>query len=304
LCLQPFDRHLDGKDGDLAMAKNVIDLALKKSPNLHVYVYARWPRQGKDDFDTAWQKEYTGKWDNTNESKDYFERLTLKLRKAYPKLKINMVPVGHVMYELNQRMKAGQVPGYTHIKQLFADGIHLNNVGSYVVGCTFFATLYRQNSKGLPLAPYKVEDAKLAGIIQDVVWKVVSTNELAGILRLLEITWSLRKGVHLFYDVSQGGDWYNARNVVYFAVQANQNGQFSEKDLADLRGLLPKLPKSAAKPPIERTVAVSCERDGRWCTETYDSSHIPETLEKIMLILGERFETKDRKHDPTEKASQ
>ena len=32
LSLQPFDRHLDGKDGDLVMAKNFIDLALPKSP--------------------------------------------------------------------------------------------------------------------------------------------------------------------------------------------------------------------------------------------------------------------------------
>ncbi len=142
LSLQPFDRHLDGKDGDLAMAKNFIDLALPKSPDLQVYVYARWPRQQKDDFDTAWLKKYTGGWDGTNETKDYFERLTLELRKTYPKLKIRMVLVGHVMYELNQRMKAGEVLGYKHIKEVFADGIHLNNVGSYVVGCTFFANSF------------------------------------------------------------------------------------------------------------------------------------------------------------------
>lgn len=181
LSLQPFDRHLDGQDGDLTMAKNFIDLALPKSPNLHIYVYARWPRQGKEDFDTVWQKKYTGGWDGTNETKDYFERVTLALRKAYPKLTIHMVPVGHVMYELNQRMKAGQVPGYRHIKELFADGIHLNNVGSYLVGCTYFATLYKENPKGLPGGPYKVADPKLAEAIQETVWKVVSTTELAGV---------------------------------------------------------------------------------------------------------------------------
>jgi len=182
LSLQPFDRHLDGKDGDIIMARNFIDLALPKSPDLQVFVYARWPRQQKDDFDTAWLKKYTGGWDGTNETKDYFERLTRELRKAYPKLKIRMVPVGHVMYELNQRMKAGEVPGYQHIKEVFADGIHLNNVGSYVVGCTYFATLYKENPKGLPGEPYKVTDPKLAAVIQETVWKVVSTNELAGVL--------------------------------------------------------------------------------------------------------------------------
>ena len=208
LSLQPFDRHLDGKDGDIVMAKNFIDLALPKSPDLQIYVYARWPRQGKDDFDTAWLKKYTGGWDNTNETKDYFERLTLELRKAYPKLKINMVPVGHVMYELNQRMKAGKVPGYTHIKQLFADGIHLNNVGSYVVGCTFFATLYKQNPKGLPSAPYKVEDAKLAAIIQDVVWKVVSTNELAGIAKPTRTNTAF-KGWELYVWQDKGDTYFS-----------------------------------------------------------------------------------------------
>ena len=209
LSLQPFDRHLDGKDGDIVMAKNFIDLALPKSPDLQIYVYARWPRQGKDDFDTAWLKKYAGGWDNTNETKDYFERLTLELRKAYPKLKkpILMVPVGHVMYELNQRMKAGQVPGYTDIKQLFADGIHLNNVGSYVVGCTYFATLYKQSPVGLPSEPYKVADKKLAAVIQDAVWKVVSANEWAGVK--LTHTHTSMKGWELYVWEDKGDTYFS-----------------------------------------------------------------------------------------------
>jgi hypothetical protein len=103
---------------------------------------------------------------------------------GHPKLKIHMVPVGHVMYELNHRMKAGEVPGYKSIKEVFADGIHLNNVGSYVVGCTFFATLYKENPKGLPGEAYKVQDAKLAEAIQETVWKVVSTHDLAGVVKV------------------------------------------------------------------------------------------------------------------------
>ncbi|MHB8971566.1 MAG: hypothetical protein ACYC3X_04730 [Pirellulaceae bacterium] len=118
-------------------------------------------------------------------SKDYFERLTVELRKVYPNFKkpVLMVPVGHVLYELNQRMKAGEVPGHKQIKEIFADDIHLNNVGSYVVGCTYFATLYRQDPKDLASEPYKVTDPKLVEVIQDTVWKVVSTNELAGVAK-------------------------------------------------------------------------------------------------------------------------
>ena len=45
LSLQPFDRYIEGNDGDLTMAKNFIDLTLKKSPNVQVYIYSRWPRR-------------------------------------------------------------------------------------------------------------------------------------------------------------------------------------------------------------------------------------------------------------------
>jgi hypothetical protein len=215
LSLQPFDRHLEGKDGDLTMAKNFIDLALPKSPELQVYVYARWPRtyvngkpiswpghapqepptpaagkvtlfNGFDDWGTLWLRRYTGGWDGTNETRDYFEKLTRELRKAYPRLNVHMVPVGHVMYELDQRMKAGDVSGYKSIWEVYKDGIHLNNVGSYVVGCTYYATLYRESPVGLPGEAYEVTNLELAAVIQDTVWDVVSTNELAGVAEVKE----------------------------------------------------------------------------------------------------------------------
>ncbi len=120
LCVQPCGGQLHGKNGDLAMASNFINLTLANNPDLQVYVYAAWPRPGNGDFDTAWLKKYAGGNDGTNESRDYFEQMTLELRKSYPKLKnpVLMVPVGHVMYELNQRIKAGKVPGYKDVTDL------------------------------------------------------------------------------------------------------------------------------------------------------------------------------------------
>ncbi len=186
LTLEPFDRHLVGKDGDLVMAKNFIDLALQKSPELRIYIYSRWPRRENDGalgYDKKWLRSYTGGWDNTEESRDYFEKVTDALRKAYPALskRILLVPVGDVLYELNLRMKAGKVKGFKSVKELYADGIHLTNIGSYVVGCTFYATLFQDDPKGLPTAPYKDMDAELAAIIQDTVWQVVKAHSLAGI---------------------------------------------------------------------------------------------------------------------------
>jgi hypothetical protein len=95
--------------------------------------------------------------------------------------RIFMVPVGDVLYELNQRIKAGQVPGYTSITQVYSDGIHFNDVGSYIVGSTFYATLFKDNPKGLTASPYKVNNPELVSIIQDAVWKVVSTHPMSGV---------------------------------------------------------------------------------------------------------------------------
>ncbi len=201
LSLQPFDRHLDGKDVDLAMAGNFIDLALKRSPDLQVYVYSRWPRKdkGKDgslvlDYKTKWLRKYTGGWDGTEETKDYFERVVAGLKKAYEgkARPVLLVPVGDVLLELEGRMRAGSVPGFNDIAEVYVDGIHFNNVGSYIVGLTFYATMFREDPRGMTAEPYnghldpkkdRLIDEKLAAAIQDAVWNVVSKHPLAGVRR-------------------------------------------------------------------------------------------------------------------------
>ena len=55
------------------------------------------------------------------------------------------------------------------------------DVGSYIVGCTFYATLYKEDPRGLPHKPYQITDPKLAEVIQQAVWHVVCLQELAGV---------------------------------------------------------------------------------------------------------------------------
>ncbi|CAA9444144.1 MAG: hypothetical protein AVDCRST_MAG64-4398 [uncultured Phycisphaerae bacterium] len=200
LTLQPFDRQLTSDDGtgDLEVATKLIDLALPKSPGLRVYVYQRWPRRLGDekkgytlDYAGQWAKKYTRGWDGTNETRDYFERLTRALRDARPALEhpVQLVPVGDVLLELDRRMKAGQVPGFKGVEELYHDGIHFNNVGSFVVGTTFLATLYRQDPAGSDPAAYAVKkeshdgdiSAELAKAIQACAWDVVREHPLAGV---------------------------------------------------------------------------------------------------------------------------
>lgn len=213
--LQPFDRHLHGKDqegkdlGDVALVSQFAKMAAQMNPEVQIYIYARWPRVtsgGKgtpfdkndydpakpgsgndlskvDDFTARWDAKYTGGWDCTNETRDYFETLLREVRKESSFLRKPplLVPVGHVMDALHAQMKAGQVPGYTSIYQFYKDGIHLNEAGSYLVGCTYFATLLKQSPAGLPTSPYGTIDPALAETIQKAVWQVVAGHPDAGI---------------------------------------------------------------------------------------------------------------------------
>jgi len=215
ISFQPFDRHLHDKNdrgedlGDVPIIVKWAGLAAKQNPEVQVYLYARWPRvarEGKslpfdrndydpakpgsgndlskaDDFSARWEAKYSGGWDNSNEGRDYFESLLREVRQALPGLKKPplLVPVGHVMNELHQQMKSGKVPGYANIYQLFKDGIHLNEAGAYLVGCTFFATLLKQSPVGLPTEPYGTIDPALADRIQRTVWSIVAANPYAGV---------------------------------------------------------------------------------------------------------------------------
>ena len=110
ISLQPFDRQIEGEGNDKQMIGNYINLAKGKSPNVQFYIYMRWPRtpDGKsptdpsltaDTWNSLWTRTYTGGWDGTNETKDFFEDLLVACRAAYTDVNpILIVPVGEVFY--------------------------------------------------------------------------------------------------------------------------------------------------------------------------------------------------------------
>jgi hypothetical protein len=110
---------------------------------------------------------------------------------------------------------------------------------------------------------------------------------------VLAISWFLDHFV-LQYRVTEEGVASDVRET-RLGWQAGNRKQLSKDEFASLLKILPTLPKSETKPPIERTVYVSFLHDGTWRRETYDSSSLPAALEAALNIIGERFETKDRK---------
>lgn len=211
--VQPFDRHLlheETGQGDITVIQKMLDAQLKQNPQVQFYIYSRWPRvRGTDnksiaynandydpntpgknpglenaqEWDVLWNRKYTGGWDGTEETRDYFQQLLSKMREANPNMAkpILLIPVGDVFYALEKKMKAGKVPEFTSIWQLYRDGIHMNQYGSYLTALTFFATIGRQSPLGLPSTEYGDISPEVARIFQDTVWEVVSNDPLAGV---------------------------------------------------------------------------------------------------------------------------
>jgi len=194
ISLQPFDRHLvDGDpvtgEGDSSICAKYAKLAKTHNPNTQFYIYQRYPRTPNDKlptdntltadtWNTTWNLPFSNGWDYAaGERRVFFERLTLAMRKSNIMSKpFLMIPAGEVMYQLNLKMAAGQVPGYSKIWQVYADGIHVNGVGSYILALTFYATMYKDDPRGMSVpGAYGSIPSNVASVIQQTVWEVVTT---------------------------------------------------------------------------------------------------------------------------------
>ncbi len=179
ITLQTYSR---GMASDLTAYENFMNLAREREynrDNTEFFVYARWPRKDDGDFDTYWQRTSDGST-ALSATRDYFETFTVQLRERNPGVSIRMIPVGHVFFELNQRMQAGLVPGFSHVYDFYTDNVHLTPAGSYVVASTFFSTIYKDDPRGLPLAGSGLTQEQ-ADIFQEVIWEVVARTPLAGV---------------------------------------------------------------------------------------------------------------------------
>lgn len=186
ITLQPFDRHLEGDDGDVAMAVKFIELSRTKSPKARLLIYSRWPRKTQDgalDYPVFWGRKYTGGWDGTNETRDYFIKLLESLKKTLPEdaKRLGIVPVGDVLLALDAKLKAKPLAGLSGVKDFYTDGIHFGDQGAFVVGTTFFSVLFMRSPLGLSGDSYGVKDQALIRLVQQTVWEVVSKDPLTGV---------------------------------------------------------------------------------------------------------------------------
>jgi len=143
------------------------------------YIYAPWPGQKHGPFHEVWVRETPDADDTpTLQTRAYFGHLIARVR-TRTDAEVRMIPAGHVVYELDRRMRAGEVPGYQHAADLYRDVVHLNHVGRFTAGVTALATLYGQDPAGLECPPKHYGGGKdftpeLYKTIHNAVWTVLT----------------------------------------------------------------------------------------------------------------------------------
>ena len=223
--LQPFAQF----EMEYEASENFAKFLQEKQPDTQLYIYAQWQgrRTGDWQSDFTKQAEYVkmadlspGDWrsgfkkevaesswlENVAASaqaagetaklertlKNEYELIVQGLRARVPlKNPVKLIPAGHVIELLDSKIRAGLVPGYQSPYQIYCDGVHLDNVGSYIVAATFYSTIFKTSPVGLAIGEYQadpksntgrtpISDA-LAKVIQETVWEVVATHPLTGV---------------------------------------------------------------------------------------------------------------------------
>ncbi|MEX1119667.1 MAG: hypothetical protein WEB60_12830, partial [Terrimicrobiaceae bacterium] len=173
------------------------------------------------DYPTVWDTPYAVSVDDASKAagqntgnRSFFLRLREEAAKKFPNLKhpIRLIPVGEVLYALDALIKADALPGLKDlvardpakvpgwdagkgltlgVNMVYADPVHFNPMphnagvlGNLISGTTIFTVLSGESPLGLSAGGYQFDDGKDAALvkaIQELIWKVVTSDPLSGV---------------------------------------------------------------------------------------------------------------------------
>jgi len=176
--------------------ENFVRLATENNPNVRITVQENW--LPFDIYDVTF-KLRPAKVDHNAITFDQLKKLhepyfagldehVRELNKKIGKEGVFIVPVGHAVNALRDKVIAGQSPGITMQEDLFADP--LGHVKGHVMALNaycHYAVIYRKNPVGLPVpsilktAKLGDQEEKLNTLLQELAWEAVTQHPLSGV---------------------------------------------------------------------------------------------------------------------------
>ncbi len=175
------------------------ELALENNPNVRVLVQASWyPYDlSTNDAKTFKNRERDdAKIEDLRKTYEPFyaailkqaNDLNAKLKPKFDRQVVFVVPVGHAVVALREKVALGQVPGITKQSDLFLDGIGHGQVPIMVLASyCYYTAIYHRSPVGLSIPTLwskqgkPTYDEKLDRILQEIAWEVVTSQPLSGV---------------------------------------------------------------------------------------------------------------------------
>lgn len=136
----PLATHLRWSD-TAGMARNYYRLAVAADPATRVMIYETWHEMQTE---ASWRAALT-----TNLTLWQGIANSLNATKAATQPAVTLLPAGQAMARLYDTIAQGNGAGLTSIKQLFADTIHLNDIGNHFIALVQFSGITRSSGVGL-----------------------------------------------------------------------------------------------------------------------------------------------------------
>jgi len=249
LTLQPYPSPSPCTLADDITAMGDFTGLLRSNPanaNTRVYLYAPWPGRPVDV-----SEPYADRWlvpavdsptQLTTMSRQYFDILAQHTG-------LRQIPVGEVLYQLDLRLRAGELPGYEYVWRFYRDWGHLNAYGQYIALVTTFTTLTNRDPAGLTapegFGPGTVYTQAFYDLVHEVVWDVAALRgdfTADGDINALD--------VHAFIAALTNAE----PNPVLGDL--NRDGNVNAMDISDFVALLTQMdrtmpvPEPAMTPPL------------------------------------------------------
>lgn len=148
--IQPFPSQGSTMIDDLGVILDMIGLTRTGPGNTSTtfYLYQSWP--GKGDYQTRWDQAVVDADDTpTTAARQYYDHLIERVRAATDAT-VYMIPVAEVLYEMDVRLRAGELPGYGSADDLYRDNTHMRlDIGRFTAGLTTYSVLTGTDPDGI-----------------------------------------------------------------------------------------------------------------------------------------------------------